>query len=126
MPHRIEEVEEAHRIRAVVRAVPSADAAIVDLRIQAFVGVISRINRAHRFARSFFAVLAEHRHELYLHVGIFALDVALDSNPIDRPALRGFLGSDGWDVVLDSASDDASFASGAPIEIDHHRPLRLV
>jgi len=30
-----------------------------------------------------------------------------------------------FSVVLDTASDYAGFAPGAPIEIDHHRPLRF-
>lgn len=70
-------------------------------------------------------MLAKHRHELDLHVGILAFEVALDSDPVHRAALGGFFGSDGGDVVLDPARDDTSFAPGASIEIDHHRPLRF-
>ena len=71
-------------------------------------------------------MLAEHGHELDLHVRVLAFKVALDSNPVDRAALCGFFGSYSGDVVLDSAGDHARFASGASVEIDHHRPLRFV
>src|SRR6185503_20374782 len=101
------EVEEAHGVRTVVRAVACPYTAVVDLRIQSFVCTIGRVNGAYRLARRLFAVLAEHRHEFGLHVGEFAFEVAFHSNPIDGPSLRGFFGPDSGDVVLDAAGDDA-------------------
>src|SRR5262245_1401830 len=87
--------------------------------------MISRIDRADRLARSFFALLTEHRHEFDFDIRELAFEVAFDSNPIDRSALGCLLGTDNWDVVFDSTGDDAGFAPGAPIEVDYHRPLRF-
>ena len=49
----IEEVEAANLVRAVVLAVTSADATVVDLDVQAFVIVNGRENRANGFAGAF-------------------------------------------------------------------------
>src|SRR6185295_1159963 len=76
-PLRIEEVEEPHVVRTRVRAVPRADAAVVDLRVQPFVSVMARISRAHRLARRRVAVLTHDGAKLQPHVGEIALPVAL-------------------------------------------------
>ena len=55
------EVEAPHLVRAVVRAVPGADAAVVDHVVQAFVVVHGRVDRADDLARRLLAVHAEHR-----------------------------------------------------------------
>ena len=56
-------VEAAHVVRAVVAAVPRADAAVVDLPVEPLVGAVRREHRADRLARRDLAVLAEHRQE---------------------------------------------------------------
>ena len=123
---RLEEIEKADRIRAIVCAVSSADAAVVDLSVQTFVGMISRIDRTDGLTRRLFTLLTKDRHEFDFDIRELAFEVALDSNPVDRAALCGFFGSDDRDVVFDSTGDDARFAPGAPIEIDHHCPLRFI
>ena len=60
----LEEVEAAHFVRAVVRAVPRADAAVVDHVVQALGAVDGRPDRADQFARRVLAVHARHRLEV--------------------------------------------------------------
>src|SRR5713101_7473485 len=51
VPGRIEKVEEPDVVRARVRAVPRADAAVVHLSVQPFVGVMAGVGRTDRLAR---------------------------------------------------------------------------
>ena len=57
----VEEVEAPDLVRAVVRAEPRADAAVVDHLVQPIVAVHGGVDRAHVLAGSLLAVLAEHR-----------------------------------------------------------------
>ena len=68
-----EPVEVADLVRAVVRAVARADAAVVDLHVQPVGRVVRREDRAHRLARRVAAVLAEHRHKARVEVGVEAV-----------------------------------------------------
>ena len=88
VPRRVEEVEEPDVVRAGVGAVARADAAVVDLRVQAVLGVMAGVGRAHRLARRVVALLAHHRPELQPHVRELALPVALDANPVLGAAAR--------------------------------------
>src|SRR3954463_5779016 len=56
-----EPVEVADLVWAVVRAVARADAAVVDLDVQAVRRVIRRVHRADRLTRRVAAMLTEHR-----------------------------------------------------------------
>src|SRR6185436_17021096 len=56
-----QEVEVADLVRAVVRAIPRADAAVVDHLVQALGAVRRRAHRAHGFARRVLAVHARQR-----------------------------------------------------------------
>ena len=64
-----QEVEAPHLVRAVVRAVARAHAAVVDHVVQALVAVDRRRHRAHHLAGRVLAVLAHHR--LVIRLGRF-------------------------------------------------------
>ena len=113
LPLRVEEVEEADVVRAGVGAVARADAAVVDLRVQAVLVVVAGVGRAHRLARRVVALLAHHRPELEPHVREVAFPVALDADPVHGAAARRLLGADRRDVVLGMAGRDAGFAARA-------------
>ncbi len=57
----VEPVEAPHLVRAVVRAEPRADAAVVDHLVQTILAVDGRVDGADVLARRLLAVLAEHR-----------------------------------------------------------------
>ena len=105
-----------------LRAVARADAAVVDLRVQPFLGVMAGVGRAHRLARRVVALLAQHRPELHPHVRELALPVALDAQPVHGAAARRLVGADRRDVVLGVAGRHAGLAARAAVQIDDHAP----
>ena len=124
LPRRVEEVEEPDVVRAGVGAVARADAAVVDLRVQAFLRVMAGVGRTHRLAGRGVALLAEHGPELEPHVGELAFPVPLDREASAwraraRPPSSPTVG----DVVLGMTRDHAGFAARAAIEIDDHSPV---
>ena len=64
----IEEVKATHLIRAVIRAIASADATVVCHGIQTGRIMHGRIHRANLLTRCIFTVLTHHAHEGHLHV----------------------------------------------------------
>src|SRR5438046_27518 len=81
-------VEAPHLVRAVVGAVARADAAVVDLLVNAFRTGSSGKHRAHRLARSIGAMLAHHGlvdgHRIFGRAAV----VAINTNPMhDADAL---------------------------------------
>src|SRR5262249_20168601 len=122
LPGRVEEIEEANVIRAGVGAISRADAAIVDLRVQARFVMAARVGRADRLAWRRIALLAHHRPVLHFDVGKFALEVTLDTDPMQRAAARGLQLADGRDIVFRVAGGHARFATGAAVEVDRHAP----
>ena len=145
-----EPVEVADLVRAVVAAVPGTDAPVVDLHVEAVGRVVRGVHGAHRLARGVAAMLTHHRHEARVEVGrelvlrvLVAFVVALEANPGHFTALDDvrprtlipggrtqrtpLIGrADGRDVVLAVAGGDAGRATGAPCEIDGHRPAALL
>ena len=119
----LKEVEPAHFVRAVVRAVARADAAVVDHVVQAFAAVHRRADGAHRLARRGLAVHARHRLEVGLRVLDLALVIGVDAQPVHFAAAHHLLLADDGDVVLGLARDDARAAAVARVEIDRHAPL---
>jgi hypothetical protein len=114
---RFEPVEPTHFVGAVVGAVPRADAAVVNLRVQAFVGVIRGVDGANRLARRVIAVLAQQRDETHI-----ACDKPLDPQPRHRPAtLQRFCPHDRH-VVFGITRCDTRVAPRASIQIDCHAP----
>ena len=93
----VEPVEAPDLVRAVVRAVARADAAVVDHAVQARRRVVGRQHRAHRLAGRRTALLAQHRRVAHVDVAellvvlragaprlqrrLAVADVALDAQP---------------------------------------------
>src|SRR5262249_54003910 len=67
VPLRVVEVEKPGGVRTIVRTIARADAPVVDLRVETFVGVIGCVDRANGFAGRFLAMLTEHRSKLRLY-----------------------------------------------------------
>jgi len=120
--HWISKVEEPDIIRTRIRAVPRADAPVVDLRVKAFFRVMTRIGRAHRLARRRIALLAHHRPELHADVGELALVVPLDADPVHCAPARRLVGPDRRDIVLSMAGGHARTAASALVQINGHAP----
>src|SRR5690606_20718644 len=121
-----EPVVGAHLVRAVVRTVPRAHAAVVDLAVQAIRRVVRGVHGTDRLARRIAALLAHHRQERRVQILAFALEVALDAHPVEDAPLRDLLRADDTDVVLGVACGDAGTAAGAPFHVDGHAPARLL
>src|SRR5688572_29494737 len=124
VPRRVEEVEEPDVVRARVRAIAGADAAVVDLRVEAVLGVMAGVGRTDRLARRVVAVLAHDGAELERRLRELAFPVALDADPVLGAPARRLLCPDGRDVVLGVAGGDTGAAPGAAIEVDGHSPVR--
>src|SRR5512143_3037561 len=139
-----EPIEVANLVRAVVRAVARADAAVVDLDVQPVGRVVRGVHRTDRLARRVAAVLTEHRYEARLEILAelsvqVAFEVALQTDPAHLAAARDvearlLIGEDGRvlpectdrrHVVLGVARRDARRTAGASREIDRHRPTTL-
>src|SRR5438270_13260051 len=119
----LEEVETAHLVRAVVAAIPRADAAVIGHLVQSLVAVDGGVDRADVLARRGLAVHAAER--LGDHLGIFdwPSEVAVDANPLHLATSDDLLLADDRDVVLGLAGDDARAATRALAQVDRHAPL---
>src|SRR5207253_1982339 len=129
----IEKIETPNLERAIVRAITRADTTIVGHNVYGVFAVDGGVDRANGLARGVLAVLAHHR--FMYHLGIFrklALvlvvamltgEIAIDPQPVHRPAMGDLQFADDRDIVLRLAGDDARAAAGAGIQIDRHSPL---
>ncbi len=126
----VEVVEAADLVRAVVGAVPRADAAVVGHLVQALGAVRGGVDRADVLAGRLFAVhaherLADRRRGSSASApSLASLDVvAVDAQPVHLAAAPHLALADHGDVVLRHASDDAGVAARARVEVDRHAPL---
>src|SRR6185369_16187284 len=117
------EVEYPHGIGAVVAAVAGADAAVVDLAVQAVRIVVAGIDRADRLAGGIVAVLAHDRQEAHPHVRVLPHPEALDAQPVHVAPLGDLLLVADPHVVLGLAGHHAGTAAGAAVQVDHHPPF---
>ena len=106
-------VEAAHLVRAVVRAVAGADAAVINLLVDTFGRVHRSVERADRSARRFFAVLAHHRLEIDLGVLERTAIVGIDADPVHFAAHQDLVFTNDRRVVFALATDDAGVATDA-------------
>ena len=120
----VEEVEAADLVRAVVRAVPRADAAVVGHVVQAFGAVRGRADRADLLARRVLAVLAGIGCVTRCGSFVVTHEVAVDAEPVHlaRVLRTPSLPTIG-NVVLGLAGDHAGVAAGAGVQVDAHAPL---
>ena len=117
-----EEVEAAHLVGTVGLAEPGADAAIVDLHVEAFVVVHGSFDRTDRLAGRRLALHAGHGLEDGLRIRSRRMIVGIDPEPMHDATHADFIRPDRRDVVFRLAGDDAGVAADAGARIDHHRP----
>src|SRR5215469_10871491 len=116
------EVEPPYFVRAVVRAVARAHAAVVDHVIQAFRTVVGGLHRADQLAGRVLALHAGHRLVVNLGIVEAAVVVAVDTQPVHGPAAAHLVFAHHGDIVFRLASHDAGAASRAGVEVDRHAP----
>src|SRR6266705_1526999 len=133
-----QEVEAAHFVRAVVRAVAHPDTAVVDHVVQAFGAVHRGAHRANLLAGSVLALLTRNGLKECLRIverfvvagGIVRpgcrLVITVDANPVHFAAAHHLLLSYHGDIVFRLACDYARVAAITAIEIDDHGPLVAV
>ncbi len=127
-----QEIEAPHFVGAIVRAVARSDAAVINHVVQAFGAV-------HRGADGVLALLAGNgleecrRIEERLVVGrrvpncgLELLVIAVDADPVHFAAAHHLILADDWDVVLRLASDHASVATIAFVQVNGHGPFFAV
>src|SRR5208282_4981246 len=117
-----QKVEAAHLVRTVVRAIARADAAVVDLVVQAFAAMDGRAHRTYQFAGRILALHARHRLEMGPGGVAVSLIVGIDPNPVHVAAFHHLLFADHGDVVLRLAGDDAVIATHAGVQLNGHSP----
>src|SRR5215831_12301030 len=123
-------VEAPHLVGTVIGAITSADAAVIDLLVDALGAGGGREHRAYRFARRVSTVLAHHRLVDYGRIVLGTVVVVINTNPVHDPSALDLILSDDGNVVFRLAGDHASRASDARVQVDHHAPgvfaLRLL
>src|ERR1035437_5139217 len=107
------EVESPDLVRAVVRAVPGPDAAVVGHLVDAFLAVGGRQDGADDFAGRLLAVHAHDRLVVRGRVLGRTLVVAVNPDPVHLAAAADLVLADGRDVVLGLAGDDGRVAARA-------------
>src|SRR5207253_3095764 len=118
----LQKVEAANFVRAIVRAIPRADAAVVDHEIQPGAIVHGRGDRANQLARRVLAMHARHRLVQDSRAFRVAFEIPIDANPGHLTPAQDLLAPDDRDVVLRLAGDRAGAAADARIEVDDHAP----
>src|SRR6185369_5695491 len=113
------EIEDPHGIGAVVAAVAGADAAVVDLTVEAVRVVIAGIDRTDRLAGGVMAMLAHDRQEADPHVRVLPHPEALDTQPLHGAPLADLLFVTQPHVVFRLAGDHAGTAACAAVQVDH-------
>src|SRR5262245_5754317 len=120
LPNGIEEVEEPDIVRTGIRTVAGADAAVIDLRIQPFFIMVTRIRRADRLTWRMITLLAEYGSELYLNIREFTFPIALDPDPVHRASARRFRRPHRRYVVFSVACRHTGFAARASVQVHRH------
>ena len=119
----VEVIETANFKRTVVGTVTSTDATVVSHRIDAFLRVNRRRDRANLFTRSRFAVHAGNRLLNDVRVVLVALEIAVNSQPVHFAAIKHLFAANNRHVVFALTSHHASTAADALAQVDRHAPL---
>src|SRR5579862_8177369 len=117
-----QEVKTPDLVRAIVRAVARADAAVVRHVVQPFGAVRCGTDGADVFAGRVFALHAGHRLVIHFRIVEVAAEVSVDADPLHDAAAHHLFLTDHGDVVLRLAGDDAGVAADAAVQIDRHAP----
>src|SRR5215471_21255354 len=121
-----QEIEPPHFVWAIVRAIASTHAPVVDHCVDSLGAMGSRRNRANDFAGSILAVHAQDRLEKGAWIGGFSNMVAIDANPMHLAPIHYLLLAYNRDVVFGLASNHTSIATHTCIQVDRHPPLVAV
>src|ERR1044071_2322082 len=116
-------IEPADFVRAIIRAKPSAHAAVIYLQIQPLMIVDGCCYRAHKFTRRLFAMHARYRHVVELGVFQAAFVISVHPDPEHFPMSFDQVLSDYGNIVLYFTCNEARAATNARREIDRHSPL---
>src|SRR5438309_1994380 len=108
-----QEVEAAHLVRTVVRAITRPHAPVVDHVVQAFGAVQGCAHGAHQLAGRVLALHAWDGLEVSFGMVAIALVVSVDAQPVHVAPLHNLFLADDGDVVLRLAGDHAIVAAGA-------------
>ena len=120
----VEEIEAAHLVGTVVRAVAGPDAPVVDHHVEALPVVDGRGHGADLLARRILAVHAGNGLEDDLRAaGGLAGEVPVDPDPVHLAPLRDLDLADDRHVVLALAGRHARVAADARVQVDRHPPL---
>ena len=120
----VEEIEAAHLVGTVVRAVAGPDAPVVDHHVEALRVVDGGCHGADLLAGSVLAVHAGNGLEDDLRAaGGLAGEVPIDPDPVHLAPLRDLDLADDRHVVLALAGDHARVAPDARVQVDRHPPL---
>ncbi len=117
-----QKIEPPHFVRAVIRAIARADAAVVNHLIEALTAVHGRGDGADQLAWRIFAMHARHRLMKAARFRAIAFEIAIDANPVHFASTRHLLFSDNRNVVLRLTGNGAGAATDAGVEINHHAP----
>ena len=85
--------------------------------------MIAGVGGTDGLAGRLIALLAEDRLEADAGIWKIAFPVALDTNPMLGAAPRSLVFSRRGNIVFRVARDNAGFASGAAVKVDHQSPL---
>src|SRR5581483_3696768 len=105
------EIESPHLVRAIVRAVAGAHAAVVDHIIQAFGAVRGSLHRTYQLAGSVFALHTGHRLVVENRIVEVAGVIRVHANPVHVAAAADLVFADHRNVVLRLARDHARAAT---------------
>ena len=120
----VEEIEAAHLVGTVVRAVAGPDAPVVDHHVEALPVVNGRRHGADLLAGGILAVHAGNRLEDHLRAaGGLAGEVPVDPDPVHLAPFRDLGLADDGHVVLALARRHARVAADAGVQVDRHPPL---
>src|SRR5262249_8638541 len=117
-------VETPHLVRAVVLAIARANAAVVDLHVQALAAVNRRQNRTHALTGGVITLVAHDR--LIGHTRLFRpVNVSIESYPMHLALSADLIFADNRNIVFSLTTQHACRAADAGVEVYNHRPLVL-
>jgi len=116
------EVEAAHLVGTVIRAITRAHAAVVDHLVEPFGSMHRGANRAYLFAGRIFTVLTGHGLEVGARAGQVAFKIGIHAEPLHIAPDAHLLFTYHRDIVLGITTDDAGIAAGATVHVDRHAP----
>src|SRR4029077_16382908 len=117
-----QKIETSHFVRAVVRAVARAYAAVVGHVVQTFRAVYGCADRAHHLTGRVFALHTRYRLEIRFGIIAVALIVGVHAQPVHVASDDDLLLAHNRNVIFRLASDNAVVAAYAGVEVDSHAP----